>query len=404
MGGDLIPPPGIDLVQLTQPQPASAPIAYSGEAQPFDGEIRGQVLNGTEGGVLPQGMEVVLHAFDGNLRAFSQTATIGEEGRFRFERVQFSPGRIFVITAEHMGVVYTSEPAPSPEDGVLDLTLTVFDTTTDLSLVQVERLHVILSALAEDRLQVMELWIISNLGDRTVAMDGGEGLLEIRLPAGAANIQFESDAPENRFEMTGEGFIDRLPIHVGSGSHEIFVGFEVPFGEQLEFLQPIDLPASALVLLTPGGGLRLKGEGIADTGVRQAMGTNLLTYSAAPLSAGEMLRFVIMRGGASQEVGQTFSSLPKVLLGVAALLLALLVGGNWLRSARAPSANPPLDPSLEGLSTQVESSDTEAMLQAIADLDQAFEAGEMGEQAYRERRPALMGDVLQIIQGRDDRS
>jgi hypothetical protein len=407
MAGDLTPPPGIEVIQPVLPLPTPTLNAIPEEAQSVKVDVQGQVLNGTIGGIIPAGMEVVLRAFDGNQRVFSQTTTIGEDGHYRFDQVEATAGRIFVVTGEHMGVVYASEPAHFAEEGSFELSLIVFDTTTEFSQIQVDRLHVILSEQTDGTLQVLELWIISNLGDRTVATNGGEGFLEVRLPASATDVQWESDAPSDRFQMTEAGFIDRLPIQPGSGNHEIVSQFELPFSKRLDFIQPMDLPVAALVLMVPEGGLRITGEGITDSGVRQIMGTSLHTYNADPISPGNALSFSVMRGGASQIASEVFSFLPGFLLGAIALLLALLVGSNWLRSAKALSANIPsadFVPSSGSRLWPIGTGELDAYLQAIADLDDAYDAGQIEQDAYREHRRKLKADIIGMVQGKHDPS
>jgi len=407
MAGDLTPPPGIDFPQSVLPLPTPTPNAIHGEAQSVRVNVQGQVLNGTSGGINPAGMEVVLHAFDENQRVFSQTTTTGQDGRYRFDQVEVSPGRIFVVTGEHMGVVYTSEPAHIPEDESFELPLIVFDTTPDLNQIRIDRLHVIISEQTDGTLDVLELWIISNLGDRTAATSNGEGFFEVRLPASATNMQFESDGPTDRFKMTEVGFIDRLPIRPGSGNHEIVFRFDLPSSKRLDFIQPMDLPVGALVLMTPEGGLQLDGEGIADSGARQIMGTSLHTYNGNPISSGGVLSFNVMKGSANQIASKALSFLPGFLLGVVALLLALLVGMTWLRSAKALPANMPsasFTPSSDSRSLQIESSELDPYLQAIANLDDAHQAGEINQDAYHERRRKLKADILQMVQGKHDPS
>ncbi len=200
---------------------------------------------------------------------------------------------------------------------------------------------------------------------------------------------------------------DRLPIRPGLGNHEIIFRFDLPFSKRLNFIQPMDLPVDALVLMTPEGGLQFDGEGIADSGARQIMGTSLHTYNGNLISSGDVLRFRVIKGGASQIISEIFSSLPGFLLGAVALLLALLVGRNWLKSTEALPANMPsgsFAPLSDSRSSQIESNELNAYLQAIADLDDAYSTGEIEQDIYQERRRKLKAAILKIVQGKHDPS
>ena len=100
------------------------------QAAAVHGVIRGQVMNGTPGGSLPDGVEVTLAGFDGDAEAYSETVALAEGGTYAFADVPAVPGRIYGATVSFGGVLYFSDGAHlAGEAEPLELPVTVYDTT-----------------------------------------------------------------------------------------------------------------------------------------------------------------------------------------------------------------------------------------------------------------------------------
>jgi hypothetical protein len=115
-------------------------------------------------------------------------------------------------------------------------------------------------------------------------------------------------------------------------------------------------------------GAQLSAEEMLDTQMGRA-----LSYTAGPLGAGEPLAFTIVtRASASPGTPSTQSS-NGLTAGIASLAVAgLAVFWIW----RSPDPGP--------MPTQLR-----AQVEAIAALDQDYEAGLVGEDQYRQKREAL---------------
>lgn len=371
------------------------------EDERIEGFIRGQITNGSEGGVVPKYIEVTLYGFDGQQEAFSETTIANDKGEYQFADVQIQPDRVFITTVEYQGAIYASEIAHFLEDGELDLPITLFETTTDTSNVQVDRIHVIFEVLREGIVQVSELWILSNIGDRTIASDLGDGILTIQLPDGADNPGFESGMLGTRFQVTENGFTDLYPIRPGIGNQEIIFSFNLPFEKSLKFSQPISYPVGAVVLLVPEGIVELKGDGLQDLGIRQTTEGTLHNYGAGPLSPGTTLEVTVKRASGSGLASILSNSSLGIVVGVVLFVIAL--GGTtfWLYRRKQ-------DAEIEADEFQLtdqprarvdeKRDDRESILQAIADLDDAYEAGEVETESYAERRENLKAQLMEIMQ------
>jgi mono/diheme cytochrome c family protein len=368
------------------------------------GIIRGQVNNGSEGGLLADVLEVTLYGFDGQQEAFSETTIADEDGFYSFEGLELVPDRIFIATVDYQGIIYASEVAHFIEETELDLPIIIFETTQDLVNLQIDRLHVIIDMPSEGILEVTELWILSNLGDRTISSETGDGILPVQLPEGAANLNFESGMLGTRFQVTADGFIDLYPVRPGEGSHEIVFSFNMPLDKSLDFSQAVAYPVEAIVMLAPEGIVNLKGEGVQDMGVRQMTGMTLHNYSMGPLSPGNRLEFQVKREAGAGMAFSGSSSVVEIILGVLVFIAALGGTGVWLyRRKREQSVDLEEFEWSEDPTEDLEVlNDREGILQALADLDDSYEADEVKEAFYQSRRKALKSRLLEIMKQADD--
>ena len=351
-------------------------LGWSGESAPIEelgapASVRGQVLNGTVGAALPAGLEVRLFGFDGDQEAVNRTVFVDSEGQFEFEAVEAVPGRLFVAALEYQGVLFRSELAHAPLDGgLLQLPLTIYETSPDSSMLTVERLHLLIDFPAEDVIRVLELWVVGNRSDTVITSP-----LRIPLPAESFNLTFEEGTLGERFELTEEGFLDREPIPPGSGIDQLAFAFDLPRSGWFE--QAVQQPVEAVTVLVPSEGPKVSG--LQDQGVRDLGGLPMRNYVGGSLQPGESLRFRVNGPAAAP------STIATTVVGGAALLGAGLVAARWWVLARSRGGD-----------------DTEELLRAMARLDDEYEAGSISEQAYRRQRAALKQRALTAMGGEGD--
>jgi mono/diheme cytochrome c family protein len=383
-------------------------VAQGGTAIPSEetpeaafGTIEGQVINGTAGAAPPSGLEVELHGFDGDTEALKETAAVGENGSFAFQDLEVVPGRLYVAALEYEGILYASEIAHLAMAGeTLNLPITIFETTQGTEAVSVDRLHLLFDFSHAGVVRVLELWVISNLGDKTIATPEGEGLLEISLPEGAGQPNFEDSALGERYLATETGFIDRMPLRPGAGMAQLIFDFEMPYRRRLDFSQAMNYPLQAAVVLVDEGGPKVRGEGVEDRGLMTVSDLQMQTYALGPLAAGEDVQFSVS-GSAHPLIelgGENASRNLAIALGTLGIAL-IGVGGWWYFTKRegqgvvteqvgGGSADAGESPREGGASRQ-------ELLQAMADLDDSYAAGELSEPEYRRRRQELKERALE---------
>ncbi|MBM3122909.1 MAG: c-type cytochrome, partial [Chloroflexi bacterium] len=285
-------------------EPPSTPAALQ------SGSIGGLVINGTAGASLPQGLEVILTGFDGELEVYRQTASVAGDGSYAFSDIPAVAGRIYGATVSHTGVLYFSEGAHLAGDGApLDLPITIHDTTTDASALSIERLHILFDFTLPERVQVLELWVLSNRSDRTIVAAPGGAAVEAALPEGATDLGFEQGSIGDRFMLTERGFGDTQPVIPGTATSQFIFSYVMPYDGRLDFRRPTDYAVEAVVLLLPAAGVTAEGSGLQDLGVEQMGGQSVHSYASGAISAGGALELELSGKPTAESAGAPSSGL-----------------------------------------------------------------------------------------------
>src|SRR3972149_2917651 len=209
----------------------------------------------------------------------------------------------------------------------LDLSIPIRETTTDSSVLSVDRMHILVKCGAPEPLRVIELWILSNLSDRTlVATEEGAPVVTYRLPEGATNLQFADGVLGERYMETPGGFGDTDVLRPGPGLRQLVFSFEMPYRSRLEFVQPIDLPVNAVVILGPEEGGKVKSNQLQDAGTRQMQDISYHMYTSDRLEAGSELAMTI--SGRPKGTSLVAGSSTNLVIGLLGFCIALVVGGG----------------------------------------------------------------------------
>lgn len=370
------------------------------EASPVSlatGTVSGQVVN-SSGEEVPAGLNITLHGFDNMQETVILSTTVQTDGSFIFEGVDMPEGRAYIASMEYAGTIYGSDIAMvEPGTGSLELVVPIFETTTDTSVLSVDRLHIFFEYQEPDTLRVVELYIISNLSDRTlVAESEGEPVVTFDLPEGVQNLQFEEGTLGGRFMETASGFGDTAAIRPGMGQHQVVFAYDLPYQRKLDISHPVNLPVNAVVILVPEDGLNVHSDQLQDAGARDVQGMSYHMYTSERLNSGEMLSVSISgRPSTGGGLGLTSGSSSSLVIGLVVFGVTLIVAGVWLYRRNQVMIEDDVDvdeASVESDAAMLEESlpeDPEALMDAIIALDDLFKEGELPEQAYRERREAL---------------
>jgi len=365
-------------------------------AEESTGSIYGLIVNGTEGADLPQGLEVTFFAFEGNQLIFEKEIPVDADGSFEVQDLEIVPGRIFGALTEYQGVRYFNTAGHMLEDSLsLELPLTVYETTADDGPIVVERMHLIFDFSIEGVVEVSELLLVTNTGDRTIS--GQEGINEVRvtLPTGFSNLLFADSSELIRFTEDGEGFVIHEAFIPGEAI-EAYFSFTLSYERSLEYQQPADYPVEAIVILKTQGPPAMSGDGLRELRARDMGGIFMESYSMDPLKQGEILELRLSGGHPARADS---SSSTNLVIGAAALGLTLIViffGWRMWSQGYESTVESDAEAALE------EQQDRGSLIRAIAALDDMYAVGEVTETAYKERREVLKRSLKTIIETEHD--
>ncbi len=381
----------------------SAPMANPVQAQESV-TVTGLVVNGTDGAAAPSGLKVSLHSFSAGLQGVETLETpTGPGGEFRFEGVAAAEGSGYALSADYAGKSYSLPVAR--DDLTQPLTLAVYESTQDVSVIEVESHAMVIAAVNETGriVEAVEVVGLSNVSDRTLVPDltnagpGQFSFLRFSLPPGATGFDIQSDLLGGEIIPVGTGFAVTAPV--APGSHTVTFSFRFPYeGTGISYRQNLLQGAKIYRVLVPQslGGVRVPTLPAQPPIEVEGVSYAVWQVSDVPPGQGVTLEFSnLPQPGLAERWMQAVTNtgfwrvaIPAAL--AAALAAALLYGG--LRPSRVP-AGPGMDAPPDAPPTGA-SSQRERLVRQMALLDRDFEDGSLPEEDYRVRRAALREEIL----------
>jgi len=369
-------------------------------------EVHGQVVNGTEGTDLPDDLSVLMliTGADGRLSGTGQ-ASPDAQGQFVFEDVEVGEGDSYTVSVDHLGIFYgTSLGVPDLDD---DIVLTVYETTGEASIIEVQRQVMVIAAVnkSDQTVSAIEFIQITNPTDRTLAPDltnlESISFLRFALPPNPSDLTVNSDLPAGDIVSIGTGFALTSPVV--PGGHSIDFSYTFPFeDETLSFRQSLVQGAEVFQVWIPEAISGVEILGLASIDPVNVQGTSYRAYEGADFPPGQGLQL-------------EFTGLP--LPGVWARFSDTLAGGKFWQAAIPTALGATLAVMLlwglmhgyspvtatdwpSGASRVVDAAERANVVRAVADLDQRFQEGDLSEPDYlseldyRAERLRLMALVL----------
>ena len=381
-------------------------------AQAGEVTITGRVVNGTADGITPSGIEVTLHMIgnSGELDIF--TATTDDDGRFRFQVTGTGGDVVYAIATSYEDVSYSRNLAPSALSEPVELT--VYETTDDVGVIQVDADVLLVRGADEDKNSLLAFEVLSlvNNGDRTFVPDldqpGRMNFLRFSIPTGIRDLEVSSDLPGGQIITVGSGFALTAPVT--PGSHQVAYTYRMPYtgtGVDLPHSFPMGADTFRFLMADAIGSLR-DSDLIVSPPLMDDAGEIYRVWEKGDLEPGDRVNMEI--GGLPQpgplgRLGNSLTDGPYLKIGipsaVGVVLAALLLYGVAFRrvekatasragpesGADAPAADGPESP-LEG--------ERRALVERIAELDDLYERGVVAQSNYAQRRQEMKDRLLQL--------
>jgi hypothetical protein len=348
---------------------------------------------------VPDGLNVTLFGFDQNMKmALTKQAPLKTDGSFVFEQVEMPTNLTFLASLDMNGLTFSSGVV-TVTDGMqkVNLPITVYDTSTDKSQLVIDRMHIFLGFPQADIVEVSEVFIISNPTNYVVVPEkAGEPLLSFALPAGFSNLQLQDGVLGQRYLQTDTGIGDTQGILPGSSQHQIVFVFDMPYKNNLTVNIPAPLPITGVVVVVPAGSVKVQSPDLVDSGQSSMQNTNYQVYSGSNIPAGKTIAMKITgKPGLATSPAATNSGLvigdlviSSQAIGIGVFVIALAGVGLWFFLRRR---NMQLSTQMAYASAALDSNqdDPDALIDAIAALDDLYRAGNLPETAYKQRRAEL---------------
>ncbi|MBN2499574.1 MAG: c-type cytochrome [Anaerolineales bacterium] len=373
------------------------------EVQPIvaeDGVVTGTVENGS-GGEVPTGLVVTLRAFDNMEETYNIDTEIDADGAFRFESLELEDGRILITTADYGGITYNSEfVVASLGDTEFDLPLTIYETTTDPSMLAVDLAHIFFEFPIEDKVQVIEFYLVSNPSNFAVVAPGeDEAALTFPLPEGYENLQFETGEIGNPYVQTADGFGDPRTILPGVTDYQVLFAFEMPYTRSLEMVQGFDVPIETVSIFLPDDSVKVKTDALQDAGTQNLGDLVYHQYtSTQAFEPGSVLTLELSgRNPANRFSLNLTQDTKNLVIGLGTFLIVVAVGWWWLQN-RPGQADVDFSDDVDLDVADVPVTDAaDELMDAIIALDERYEAGEINADEYERQRAELKAQLRELI-------
>lgn len=378
--------------QPNLPDTQTTAVATPGAAIPATITVTGKIT-AAAGVEIPEGLTATLYGFDDMNQAYEAQTDVADDGSFEFDNVEFASGRAYMAIIEYQGLTFSSDVYHGEDqltETTIDLPISYYEATTDLSLLRADRLHVFFDFSRASVVQVVELFILNNTGDQAiVSAEPGGGVVEFELPDGAENLQFQDGTLGDRYIQTEKGFTDTASIPPGQGSQILFA-YDLPYEKKINIAVPIPMPVDAAIFMLPSGSVKLASDQLQSTGAREVQGITLDMYSGSNLEAGSTLDITLsgkVSSAPTLEKGDTTS----LIIGGGVLGLVLIGAGYWLWRS-----NKKEEEFNEG-EVKANPETAEEIMDAIITLDDQYKAGELPEEAYQARRAELKAKLESLM-------
>lgn len=353
------------------------------------GTVTGSITNGTAGASVPKDTKVALHVMDLNGNIIDYPEIVATDGTYRFSDIELSPEKQYIMTAVYQDILFIGQPVSGNGESTLDVPITVYETTDDVSILSVDLLLNQALPLDETSVAVTIIASFRNTSDRvfvtnTPANETTKASVSLRVPEGASYI---GSNQEGRFVLSQDGkyLLDTAPV-IPNMQHVVQATFAVPYLEGATVSYTLDYPlVNDVELILPPDTFTVESTQFVSQGEFNFTSGTYVDYLAPAPALGEPIRFTLKTtpmpsvGASTSDDGR--GTLAIVLVGAGVLLLGTATG-LYLRERRQGNREPLT---------------TEQLIAQIAELDKAHDEKTMSQSAYQKQRATLKAQLAELM-------
>jgi uncharacterized membrane protein len=357
------------------------------------------VSNGTDGGVVPADIQVILMSIDlGSNSIIEQEATtVDQDGIFRFDNLVSRPGLSYRVVVNDG--TFTPSVDMANVENWQNVRLSIFDETKSLEDITVSSYVMMIPTIDARNREVGVLTVINidNRGDTVWVPDltdpalTGLDLLRFNLPKGFSDLAIESQLPTGNILEIDTGFALTNPVPPGEAA--ILISYILRYEkDSFDFNLKLPYGADQVRILLPDEGGTISAEGfgagesvvVAEKMFNQYQGEDYAAGVELLTTFSELPQPTTLQKLSDFFKGRTYVIVIISVAGIA--LLSILVYAMF--SSRKNS-----DLSSDDDDDVISRAD---VIAEIAALDEEFEANKIDEDDYNEGRDELKRLVLEL--------
>ncbi len=354
-------------------------------AQSNSGKIEGHVVNASQGAPANSAANLTITLLAATATATTPiTTTVRSDasGKFIFANLDAQTSTRYLLATQYAGIDYYSDVFSfAANQTTLPPTLTIRETTEDASAARVQQTHFIISVGAR-ALNVAQIIIAQNATDRVYIGKPLTGphraTLALPLLAGARNIQFSDADADATTRRDADALTYTLPFY--PGSNQIVFTYDLPFtppNYTFNLKMPFD-SAQFRILLQDVGGKIQSAQLSAPAPFSAQNGEKYLLTTATNVAAQTTIHATITNLPASGAPSPRSADPNAQWIGGAVLASTALALGALLIFALTRKRTPPA---------------RQALLETLADLDDAFARGDLADADYRAERARVKQEL-----------
>jgi hypothetical protein len=372
-----------------------------------NGVVAGTIQNGTTGEHLPGGATVNLYAFNSSYtQTETHTTTLAEDGSFQFGLVDQPANYVYMIGVTYNDIEFTSDIGSfAAAVNTLSLPVTVYESTSDASAVTIDQLNVTM-AFMDGEVQVHELYTFDN--SETAVFTGSpntNGTIAMSLPATASKPTFQRGVgpsggfvPATEIFQSGSLWYDTQPLRPGATSATLLVSYRLPYVDALTLTHELQYDVNNVQFSLPYNGVTFAADGWQQLASRST-GTDgevIRNYSRDSFAAGDRLTLSLSGDTALPEPVSVTINQAAWMFSVAVLLTAVTILIR-LVIIRRRAQSEEIDVEIEEVEPATDlTKRSRQLVTAITVLDEGYDKGWIGEDAYAHRRHVLKAELHNI--------